>query len=53
MRQKRRFLTAFKSWHNTPDSPDHKVEQQAIADTLGALLVLKRDKLGFPDRESD
>jgi len=36
-----------------PDSPDHKVEQQAIADALGALLVLKRDKLGFPDWESD
>jgi hypothetical protein len=33
------------------DSPDHKAEHQAIADALGALRVLKRDKLGFPDWE--
>jgi len=31
------------------DSPDHKAEQQAIADALSALRVLKRDKLQFPD----
>ena len=36
-----------------PDSPDHKAEHQAIADALGALRVLKRDKLGFPDWKSD
>jgi len=34
------------------DSPDHKAEQQAIADAQGTLRVLKRDKLGFPDWES-
>jgi len=34
------------------DSPDHKAEHQIIADALGALRGLKRDKLGFPDWES-
>jgi hypothetical protein len=34
------------------DSPERKTERQAIADALGVLRVLKRDKLGFPDWES-
>jgi len=34
------------------DSPDHRAEQQATADALSALRVLKRDKLQFPDWKS-
>ena len=34
------------------DNPESKAEQQAIADALGVLRILKRDKLGFPDWES-
>jgi hypothetical protein len=34
------------------EGADHKAEQQAIADALSALRVLKRDKLNFPDWES-
>jgi hypothetical protein len=32
-------------------SPDHYAERQAIEDALASLRVLKRDSLGFPDRE--
>ena len=32
-------------------SVDHRAEHQAIEDALGALRVLKRDSLGFPDWE--
>ena len=35
------------------DSPDHKAEQQAMADALGALRVLKRDKLDFPEWQKE
>jgi hypothetical protein len=35
------------------DSPDHKAEHRAIADALGAQRVLKRDKSGFPDWQSN
>jgi hypothetical protein len=34
------------------EGADHKAEQQAIADALSALRLLKRDKLNFPDWES-
>lgn len=35
------------------DSPEHNAERQAIADAIGVLRVLKRDKLQFPDWESN
>jgi hypothetical protein len=34
------------------EAADHKAEQQAIADALNVLRLLKRDKLNFPDWES-
>lgn len=34
-----------------PDNPATHAERQAIEDALSSLRVLKRDKLGFPDRE--
>lgn len=34
------------------DDPVSKAEHEAIADALRVLLILKRDKLGFPDWES-
>jgi hypothetical protein len=36
----------------TSESTDHKAEEQAIAEALRALRVLKRDKLQFPDWET-
>lgn len=35
------------------DSPQHNAERQAIADALSVLKILKRDKLQFPDWESN
>jgi hypothetical protein len=32
-------------------NPDTHAERQAIEDALSSLRALKRDKLGFPDRE--
>jgi len=34
------------------DNPESKVERQAIADALSILRILKRDKLDFPDWET-
>jgi len=31
------------------ESADHNAEQEAIADALSTLRLLKRDKLNFPD----
>jgi hypothetical protein len=36
----------------TSENTDHKAEEQAIAEALRALRVLKRDKLQFPDWET-
>ena len=36
----------------TSESTDHKAEEQAIAEALRTLRVLKRDKLQFPDWET-
>ena len=35
------------------DNPETEAEQLAIQDALSALRVLKRDKLGFPDWETE
>jgi len=35
------------------ESVDHNPEQQAIADALATLRLLKRDKLNFPDWKTD
>jgi hypothetical protein len=37
--------------HSISHSSDDPAERQAIEDALSSLRVLKRDKLGFPDRE--
>ena len=34
------------------ENTDHKAEEQAIAEALKTLRVLKRDKLQFPDWET-
>ena len=34
------------------ENTDHKAEEQAIAEALRTLRVLKRDKLQFPDWET-
>ena len=36
----------------TSENPDYKAEEQAIAEALRTLRVLKRDKLQFPDWEA-
>lgn len=36
----------------TPENTDRKAEEQAIAEALRTLRVLKRDKLQFPDWET-
>jgi len=36
----------------TSENTDHKAEEQAIAEALRTLRVLKRDKLQFPDWET-
>jgi hypothetical protein len=36
----------------TSETTDHKAEEQAIAEALRTLRVLKRDKLHFPDWET-
>jgi hypothetical protein len=36
----------------TSENTDHKGEEQAIAEALRTLRVLKRDKLQFPDWET-
>lgn len=36
-----------------PESADQKAEQQAIADALATLRLLKRDKLNFPDWKTE
>jgi hypothetical protein len=35
------------------EGSDHKAEEQAIAEALRTLSVLKRDKLQFPDWETE
>jgi hypothetical protein len=35
------------------EGTDHKAEEQAIAEALRTLRVLKRDKLQFPDWETE
>ncbi len=37
----------------SPESADQKTEQQAIADALTTLRLLKRDKLNFPDWKAE
>lgn len=37
----------------SPESADQKAEQQAIADALATLRLLKRDKLNFPDWKTE
>jgi len=37
----------------TSESTDHKAEEQTIAEALRTLRVLKRDKLQFPDWETE
>jgi hypothetical protein len=39
----------YKRLQAISQSVDHRAEHQAIEDALGALRVLKRDSLGFPD----
>jgi hypothetical protein len=34
------------------ENASHQAERQAIADACKTLLILKRDKLGFPDWET-
>jgi len=36
----------------TPENTDRKAEEQAIAEALRTLRVLKRDRLQFPDWET-
>ena len=36
-----------------PESTDHKAEEQAIAEALRTLRFLKRDKLQFPDWQTE
>jgi hypothetical protein len=36
----------------TSENTDHKAEEQAIAEALTTLRVVKRDKLQFPDWET-
>jgi len=36
----------------TSENTDHKAEEQALAEALRTLRVLKRDKLQFPDWET-
>jgi hypothetical protein len=36
----------------TSENTDHKAEEQAIAEAVRTLRVLKRDKLQFPDWET-
>lgn len=37
----------------SPESANHKAEQQAIADALATLRLLKRNKLNFPDWKTE
>jgi hypothetical protein len=41
----------YKRLQAISQSVDHRAEYQPIEDALGALRVLKRDSLGFPDWE--
>ena len=36
-----------------PEMTDHKAEEQAIAEALRTVRVLKRDKLQFPDWQAE
>ena len=43
------IFTRLQQLAQSPESADHHAEQQAIADALTTLRILKRDKLNFPD----
>ena len=46
------IFNRLQEWAQTSENPDYKAEEQAIAEALRTLRVLKRDKLQFPDWET-
>jgi hypothetical protein len=46
------IFNRLQEWAQTSENPDNKAKEQAVAEALRTLRVLKRDKLQFPNWET-